>query len=220
MLRTTFWVDYPILREALSSAPDSTVTWEQSDFTEDGTHQLLVWVESDDFEAFEAGLETDPTIDSFSRVAEVPDRRLYRCELTPEGRRSSIYQTILEDRSVLREVTATADGWHIRVAFPDNEALERYHSFFLERDIDIEIRELYEEREIVEDSRSRYGLTEPQRETLVAAIEDGYLDIPRSCSLAELGERFDISPNATSERFRRGVKTLVENTIYRDDRTS
>ncbi|WP_256527528.1 helix-turn-helix domain-containing protein [Natrinema marinum] len=53
-----------------------------------------------------------------------------------------------------------------------------------------------------------------------AAVETGYLDIPRSCSLAELGDRFDISPNAAFERFRRGVKALVENTVHPDDRAS
>ena len=52
---------------------------------------------------------------------------------------------------------------------------------------------------------------------LVAAVDEGYLDIPRSCSLAELGTQFDISSNAASERFRRGSKTLIENTLSPDD---
>lgn len=220
MLLTTFWVDYPILRETLSHAPDITVTWERSDFTKSGNHQILVWADGDDFEAFEAGLETDPTVNPPSRVAAFGDRRLYQLKLTRRGHRTSIYPAIIEEGSVLQEATATDDGWHIRAAFPDNEALERYHGFFLERDIDIEIRELYEEREVVEGSQSQYGLTDPQYETLVGAVEAGYLDIPRSCSLAELGERFDISSNAASERFRRGVKTLVENTVYPDDQPS
>ncbi|WP_408960114.1 helix-turn-helix domain-containing protein [Natrinema sp. 74] len=219
MLLATFWVDYPILREALSNAPNVTITWEQSDLIEGEAHQMHIWTEGGDFESFDAGLKTDPTINPPSQVATFGERRLYQVKLTSRGRQTSIYPAIIEERSVMREVTATADGWNFSVAFPDTEALERYHGFFLERNIDIEIRELYEDDEPFDNVQFQYGLTELQRETLVAAVEAGYLDIPRSCSLAELGERFDISPNAASERFRRGVKALVENTVY-DDRAS
>ena len=60
----------------------------------------------------------------------------------------------------------------------------------------------------------RYGITEDQRELLVGAVDEGYLDIPRACSLEELGREFDISSNAASERFRRGASSLIENTIH------
>ncbi|WP_254531435.1 helix-turn-helix domain-containing protein [Natrinema gelatinilyticum] len=57
-------------------------------------------------------------------------------------------------------------------------------------------------------------MTDRQQETLIVAVDAGCLDIPQSCSLAKLGERSDISSNAASERFRHGVKPLVENTVY------
>jgi len=61
MLLATLLIDYPILRETLSRAPDTKVTWEQSDLTEVGDHQMLVWVDGG-VAAFDAGLETDPTV--------------------------------------------------------------------------------------------------------------------------------------------------------------
>ncbi|WP_345779410.1 helix-turn-helix domain-containing protein [Natrinema sp. SYSU A 869] len=209
-------VDYPILRETLSEALDIELTWEQSDLTGDGGHQMLVWVDGDGFEKFDAGLEADPTVIASSPVVEFDSRRLYQLELTPDGQRVSVYPTVIKEGGVLREVTATHEGWYFRVAFPSDEALERFHAFFMEHSLEVEIRELYDESESLglAGSRSQYGITDRQCEALVAAVDTGYLDIPRSCSLAELGERFDISPNATSERFRRGVKRLIENTVY------
>lgn len=211
MLLSVFWIDNPILRYTLSNAPDVEVSWEKSDLTESGSHQMLVWVHADDYDAFDAGLEEDPTIDRPCRVVSFDDRRLYQLELSCEGHRASVYPTVVEGGGVLREVRGTHEGWHFRAAFPDEEALERFHGFFRERDEAIELRRLYEERRSRDGAR--YGLTDEQRETLVAAVDAGYLDIPRSCLLAELGDEFDISLNAASERFRRGTKTLIENTI-------
>lgn len=212
MLLGSFWIDYPVLEEALSNATDVTLHWEKSDLTEDGGHQLLVWVSGDSYAAFDAGLEADPTVEAPSRVVSFDERRLYQLELTPAGQRASVYPLVVEIGGVLERVTGSHQGWKFRAAFPDEGALERFHGFFRERNVEIDLQSLYEERN--PHRANRYGLTDEQHETLVAAVETGYLDIPRSCSLAELGERFDVSSNATSERFRRGVKTLVQNTIY------
>lgn len=221
MLLATLLIDYPILRETLSRAPDVTVTWEQSDLTADGDHQTLVWVDGDEFAAFDAGLEADPTVTDPVRVVEFGDRRLYQLELTPDGHRASVYPLVVEEGGVLQEVTATSEGWRFRVAFPDDEALERFYAFFTDHDLEVELRKLYEKGQSVDGpgTRSEFGVTEYQREALVAAVAAGYLDIPRSCSLAELGDRLEISPNATSERFRRGVKTLIESTVYPADQS-
>jgi len=215
MLLATLLIDYPILRETLSRAPDTKVTWEQSDLTEVGDHQMLVWVDGG-VASFDAGLETDPTVKAPLQVVEFGDRRLYQLELTDDGQRVSVYPTVIEAGNVLQEVTATHEGWNFRVAFPSDEALEQFHAFFVDRGLDVELRRLCDTHEPTDGSHLQYGITDRQRETLVAAVDAGYLDIPRSCSLAELGEQLGISPNATSERFRRGVETLIENTVYPD----
>nr|WP_226042527.1 helix-turn-helix domain-containing protein [Natrinema sp. DC36] len=217
MLLATLVIDYPILRETLSRAPNTKVTWEQSDLTRDDTHQMLVWVDGDDeVAAFDAGLEVDPTVKTPLQVVDLDGRRLYQLELTDDGQRASVYPTVIEAGDVLQEVTATHEGWRFRVAFPSEEALEGFHAFFVDQDLAVELQQLHDGRELTNDSGSQYGITDRQREALVAAVDAGYLDIPRSCSLAELGQRLGISPNATSERFRRGVETLIENTVYPD----
>lgn len=212
MLIATLRLDYSILRETLARHPDVWLTWEQSDITEDGTHKMLVWIESDDFEELHEALETDPTVGDFSRLAAFNGRRLYHIELSEEGHRESLYPLIIEEGIVLDRVTADGDGWAFRVTFPDHDALEEFWDFCDDHDLEVTLRRLYEERGA--DGRSRYGLTDRQRETLVAAVEEGYLEIPRSCSLAELGEGLDVSSNAASERFRRGVRRLIRNTVH------
>ena len=52
-------------------------------------------------------------------------------------------------------------------------------------------------------------LTPVQRETVEAALELGYFDIPRGVSMEELAAELDITPNAVSERLRRAERTLL-----------
>lgn len=218
MIIVEFRLEYPILRDALRCAPRMTVTWEQSDRTKDGRHQLLFWTEGGDFEAFEDGLEEDPTVASPSRTIHLGDQRLYQTKLKDEAQRTSIYPLLVDEASILRRVTATHDGWEFRAAFPDRAAFGRFRDFCREHDIRFNVHRFYEEREHPE--TPRFGLTGVQRETLITAVECGYLEIPRESSLADLSDEFDISETAASERFRRGVKSLIEYTVHSDSERS
>ncbi|ERG89195.1 MAG: putative DNA binding protein [halophilic archaeon J07HX5] len=56
-------------------------------------------------------------------------------------------------------------------------------------------------------------LTDAQLEAMTAAVENGYYDIPRDISTAELGDQLGISDQAVTERLRRGISTLAANTM-------
>lgn len=58
-----------------------------------------------------------------------------------------------------------------------------------------------------------YGLTEPQRETLTRAVQGGYYSIPRRMSTKDLAEELGISDQTVTERLRRAIVTIVENTL-------
>ena len=58
-----------------------------------------------------------------------------------------------------------------------------------------------------------YGVTQPQRETLMRAVQRGYYSIPRQMSTQDLAEDLDISDQAVTERLRRAIVTLTENTL-------
>lgn len=212
MIIAEYTLDHPILRELLRTVRGIELTWEDSYTTPDGRMQMIIWIRSDDDESVEPTMRDDPTVSDPTLLTEVADRRLYRVELVNEGRETSIMPVVVEVGGVHQELVATRDGWRNRTRFPNREAFERVYRFCRDNDIAVTFESLYEPSE-------RYGeesahLTDAQRETLLAAVESGYLEIPRECSLAELGERLGISQSAASERFRRAVKRLVEETIH------
>ncbi|WP_436903087.1 helix-turn-helix domain-containing protein [Halovenus halobia] len=53
-------------------------------------------------------------------------------------------------------------------------------------------------------------LTERQREVLDAAVREGYLAVPRECTLAELAATLDVDKSTASTILRRGQARLVE----------
>jgi predicted DNA binding protein len=101
------------------------------------------------------------------------------------------------------------DGsWNGRYQFPDREALVGMREFCHENGVSFEVQQLYRA-----DGPSDYGgagLTEPQREALLAAFEAGYFDDPRSATLEDVAGALDISATATGRRLRRGTAALVE----------
>ena len=61
-------------------------------------------------------------------------------------------------------------------------------------------------------------LTEAQRELLVRAVESGYYDTPRECTLTELADAAGVAKSTASERLHRAeekvVKRFVENASF------
>lgn len=210
MIIAEFRIDHPILRTALDRAPEMRVDWQRSD-REDGEEWALLWARGGDHDAFEAGLADDPTVTPPSRTAGLADGRLYQVRLTDEGRRTSTYEVIVRESGVVRRITGTHQGWEMEVGFSERGSITRFVDYLEERDVEVAVRGIFEEREYAD--VPDYGLTEPQRETLVAALEAGYFEIPREASLADLADRLDVSENAASERLRRAMAALVEATI-------
>ena len=52
-----------------------------------------------------------------------------------------------------------------------------------------------------------------QRSALVTALEMGYFDVPRQVELADVAAELDLSPNAVSERIRRGEANLFRSAL-------
>ena len=53
-------------------------------------------------------------------------------------------------------------------------------------------------------------LTERQRECLLAALREGYFEVPRECTLAELAETLGVDKSTASETIRRGQARVLE----------
>lgn len=75
-------------------------------------------------------------------------------------------------------------------------------------------------REDEDEASTQFGVTDPQREVLLLALERGYYTVPRNASLSDLAGDLGISSQAASERLRRGTQTLVANTLAAPARPS
>ena len=138
---------------------------------------------------------------------------LYTLEWDPST--DTLFRTILEEDIALLGATGSADRWAFELRFPSHETLSKFQEFYVEEDIDVTIERIYNPTK--PDAGPWYGLTPPQRETLTYAVEHGYYSLPRGISTKELGEEFDISDQAVTERLRRGITTLVSHTVSQLD---
>ncbi|WP_435319256.1 helix-turn-helix domain-containing protein [Haloarchaeobius sp. TZWSO28] len=211
MLIAEFTIDHPVLREALRRVRDIEVVWEETYETETGLTKMLAWITSADFEGVEAAITDDSAMADFTMLAEVGDRRLYRLTFDDPGRDANLMPVLMDVGGVLQEAIGTNEGWWCRVRFPDRESLEQVYQFCGDNDISFSFDRMYEETDWGVGKGPK--LTAAQREILLEALDSGYLSIPREVSLAELSGRLDISENAASERFRRAVRSLVEESV-------
>lgn len=212
MIIVEFTIDHPVLLEPLNRVPGVEVVWEETYDRPEGPAQMIVWIDSDDFAAIDAAVDDDPSVENPTVLTEVDGRRLYRVDFTGLGRETNLMPQLIDAGSVLQKAVGTNDGWQCRGRFPDRDAVEQIHRFCREHDIEFSFDRIYEQAD--REAENGPALSDAQRETLIEAVDSGYLAIPRECSLAELGERLDVSESAASERFRRAVRNLVERTVY------
>jgi predicted DNA binding protein len=206
-------IDSPILRAALAAAPGTTVVYEEQ-YAVDGGIRFFFWAEGHDLDAFDEAMRADPTVEGPTMLAEANDRRLYRVEFTDAGREVATFPTWGEFGLVMLDSRATVDGWRVRVRFPDRDSLGGYLDACRDRDVSFAIEAIFSGSDLVDDVGVR--LTPDQREALSTALAVGYFEIPRAATLEDVAERLGISSQATSERLRRGIASLVETTVSRE----
>lgn len=197
---------------ASTAVPSAVIEARYHAATADDVPYLFYSVQCDDFDAFDAALDEDPSVADPTVVVDGDEGRLYRVEPTPE------YMVVPE---LTRLGGALLNGWcqdgtwTSRLQFPDREALAALRSYCDERGATFEVRRLY--RADAGGDWGDAGLTDAQREALLAAFEAGFFDTPRTATLEDIAETLGISSTAVGRRLRRGTAHLVE-TVLCDDR--
>jgi predicted DNA binding protein len=167
-----------------------------------------VWGHGSDLERFEADLEADPNVRSVRVLDRLDESVLYRIEWEDPVRElvSGIAET---DASILE--ARGGDEWTFRIRFEASAGLAAFHEFCRDNDIAYTLNRVYALPDPV--LEYPYGLTEPQYETLRAAVDRGYFEIPRGVTFAELAADLGVSEQAVSERVRRGADTVLRATL-------
>lgn len=210
-----FEFDVAPFRRALDAAPDVEVEMEHLSSTDTVPLRTFFWAHGGDLDAFEAGFDDDPTIEAQKRIAERDNSRLYRVAHPNDLPAVDAYRAAVELDAVVHSVTGTNDGIEVEMWFPDRDTLSEWRDRIRERGLSMDIHAIYDEDEIPPERH--HGLSDRQREALLAAAEMGYFSIPRETSLAGLAEELDVSSQAASERLRRGMETLVDETLAENE---
>ena len=200
------------LIDAIERAPGMRLDVEQFVATDPERPILFLWASGGDFEAFESGLRRDETVENPQLMESLPERRLYRVQISDDAT-AVVCSNDAEVGSCRLDMAFTADGLHTRMRFPDRDALVRYRSLCQEMELKMDVRSLYAGDT---EQTAGYGLSEKQREVLTLAAESGYFEIPRTVSLSDLAAELGISTQSASERLRRGIATLVTSTVCSD----
>lgn len=208
-------IGQPIGQEALQAVPDMVLHVEDVRLLPEGECKFIYWASGDDFETYEDALINDPTIASYTCLTDLQDRRLYRITLSTEGRHHTLHQMALEQDIVARSITMTAERVEFLGRLPSRDSLASLRDACRERDRDFELLRLYEEKPSENDGgyNTRYGVTEAQREALLAALENEYFSVPRQATMEDIADSLGISTSALSTRLRRGQQTLLRNTL-------
>lgn len=197
----------PILRTA--SAAIREIRLEEIYGTESGAPKLLFWAFGDAAASFESALEDDPSVRTYTAIESEADRHLYSVVLSERAAAQLTYPLAAEHDIVVLEIVVT-DETVVSARIPDRETLVAYREDCLEKGVDVRFRRIYRP---AESPGEEYGVTEPQRDALRAALEAGYFEVPRETTLSALAADLGISDQALSARLRRGQANLLEHTL-------
>lgn len=159
--------------------------------------------------AFEANVRAHPAVTSITEISTHDDETLYTLDW--ESAEDTFIKNILSVRGHLLEATGSPESWGFEIRFPTHDAISKFQRNCNDVAISLNIKRIFNPTK--PDAGPWYGLTTPQREMLVRAVETGYYAIPRQTSMDDLGGEFGISDQAVTERLRRGIMTLATNTL-------
>ncbi|AGB32281.1 Bacterio-opsin activator HTH domain protein [Natrinema pellirubrum DSM 15624] len=163
-----------------------------------------LWLAGPSQSEIEAALDEVDAIGTYSQISSDEDRWLYDIEFEPDT--VDPFEIVLEEGGTVLSASASDGTWLLSIRVVDRESVSSLYDRLDDNDVTPTIVRLFD---LAEESHSQCGLTARQYETLVAAIDHGYFEIPREVSMQELSEELGISHQALSERLRRAYRALV-----------
>ena len=197
------------LADTLDAFPDAKFETERVVAHETDRIMPFVWATGDiERDRLDEALADDPSVEEFTELAAFDEEWFYRMEWVEDIR--IVLHVLLDQEATVLDADGRDGEWHLRILFPDRDSLSATYDFSQEEGLTMTVERIYD---LNGGDRDRYGLTDLQHETLVAAVEAGYFDIPQESTLDELADDLDITHQALSERLHRGHKTLIENAL-------
>jgi len=204
-----------VLTETVTHDRSSKVRSVSEAGTDPTSGKFFYRVESSDFARFEDGLRYDTTVGGFERVIQTRDQEaIYSFEYTDKAK---VLSTVISNANgVILEMENDGKTWILTIWMPERPNLIELWDYAQRNDIDIELLRVNEYASL---GNTDAGLTDSQREALLAAFELGYFEEPRNATLSELAAELDISQPAASGLLRRGIKRLIIASLMADGDT-
>lgn len=158
---------------------------------------------------FEAAVRRHPSVTDISIMSEHEDETVFALDWRVE--RDIFFQGLQDIRAHVLSAKGTTEQWEFELRFADHAGLSAFQQYCLDGNIQLEVGRIYNPTR--PGVGPWFGLTEEQRSTLVAAVNGGYYSIPRRMSTQDLAEEFGVSDQAVTERLRRAIVSLVDNTL-------
>ncbi|WP_276270764.1 bacterio-opsin activator domain-containing protein [Haloarcula litorea] len=177
-----------------------------------GAFAPYVWITGATPATVEEALTDDEAVASFERLDEVDGERLYRLTWTHSP--SGVVDALGDHGGEVVEASAQRGSWTLRLRFADRDDLTGFYRSCRSSGVDVDVTAVHDPESSPD---SELGLTATQYETLRAALEAGYFEVPRRTSLTDLAAELGVSDSAVSQRLRRGVGTLLLATVADDD---
>lgn len=197
------------LVDVVRAVPDCTITIEYNDQTFAGPIVTLIRVVGRSLDAVETALENADYVQELALISDDGLVRVYHLVL--DGPWRAEMDEITFNKTLIERVRVTEDGWQLKQQFANRDELAAYRDSCLKAGADFRLDRLYES-----DSTSETipGVSEKQREALLAAYETGYFAVPRQTSLEDIAAELGISQSALAERLHRGQSHLLEHYFY------
>ncbi|GAA0646670.1 helix-turn-helix domain-containing protein [Salarchaeum japonicum] len=176
---------------------------------ESGTRSIHVEGAADaDFATFEQELHATGNVSEFSVLDEHEDSRRYSLSWTNDA--GSMFADLRDAGAHVLSAGGNGDYWEFETRFQTQDDLAAFSDQRQARDSPLEVLSLQKDglRE-----NAAFGLTDDQHETLLAALDAGFYDVPRDTTTVELAETLGISDQSLSERLRRAHAALIENAL-------
>lgn len=151
-------------------------------------------------DAFAHRLENTPEVRSFEVL--YADERMVLLQFVTSSSKS--YDPLFKSKTISIYPTILRDGWFTVTLVASHERLSAYTDELAAAGIPYRVLSVAQSHEANE------LLTRRQWQFITEAVERGYYDTPRGCTLADLAETFDIHKSAASRLRHRAESRIVK----------
>lgn len=199
------------LQSAIGSVSVRGADIERLDATGEVPLQVSLWLGEGRETSFRHSLLECSTVEAAREVVATERGALYQVRYDDGFDGVSVYRAAVKRSGLFLSGRAGPEAWTLQLRFPDRDAVSAFCDRCEDEGVDVTVQGLYEGE--TTPRAEQFDLSPRQREILILAAEQGYFEVPRQTSLSGLATDIDISSQAASERLRRGLDSLVEQTL-------